>query len=209
MIDKMKKYLNWIVRCAIICELMYSCSTGTQFDNEEPKDQTSTSKLFVEKEYVTMDRDVWLNGGYLDTLPYNRKYTHLISHFSQENLLRANMVQDLYPRSVSEMNILYDSLVHATGERLLFFRQLDSALFRYADQDSTDCFALYLNMVRYMDPRRLDIDWIAQYSLDIYYYIIPDNLDQFKKFLDTCDYRYYYGMDDWIVAYENAVSIGG
>ena len=182
---------------------------GTQFDNEEPKDQTSTSKLFVEKEYVTMDRDVWLNGGYLDTLPCNRTYTHLISHFSQENLLRANMVKDLYPRSVSEMNILYDSLVHSTGDRLLFFRQLDSALFRYADQDSADCFVLYLNMARYMDPRKLDIDWIAQYSLDIYYYIIPDNLEQFKKFYDTCDYRYYYGMDDWIVAYEDAVSIGG
>lgn len=209
MIDTMRKYLNTIILCAVICELLYSCSNGIQFNNEEPKNQTATSKISVEKERITMDRNVWLNGGYLDTLPCNRSYSRLISHFSQENLLRANMVKYLYPRSVSEMNILYDSLVNSTGDRLLFFRQLDSTLFRYADQDSADCFVLYLNMARYMDPRRLDIDWIAKYSLDIFYYIIPDNLEQFKKFYDTCDYHYYYGMDDWIVAYENAISIGG
>lgn len=152
------------------------------------------------------DREKWIKGYYTDTTTYSmRNYSHILSMYDIDSLKYVRIVEQLYPLSSVEATIFYDSLTNSQGKRKLFFLKLDTLFVRYAIIDSGSCVQKLFNMMKYLNPKDVEIDWIAEYSLSIYYYVIPENLERFRSFYDTCNKDFYYGMNDWVESYNSEI----
>ena len=125
--------------------------------------------------------------------------------YSADSLKFAHVINNLYPRSCSEFNCFYDSLAKSNGNRQLYFRKIDTLFVRYAAYDSAGCFQLLLNMTKFIDPRKIDIDWISEFELDIYYCVLEDNLYNFRNFYDTCKRDQYYFLPEWVNVYNSLI----
>lgn len=156
---------------------------------------------------VENSNEDWLSGYYLDTsVDASRNYSDILSMYSIDSLVFGHVMKNLYPRSCFEFDCFYDSLTKSNGHRQLYFRKIDTLFVRYAAYDSAGCFQLLLNMTKFIDPRKTDIDWISRLELDIYYNVIEeDNLYNFRNFYDTCDRCQYYFLPEWVRKYNSSL----
>lgn len=162
--------------------------------------------IYYTVDSVRNDREKWMKGYYTDTTIYSmRNYSYILSMYDIDSLKYVRIVEQLYPLSSAEATIFYDSLTNSQGIRKLFFLKLDTLFVRYAIDDSGSCIQKLFNMMKYLNPKNVEIDWISEYSLSIYYYVIPENLERFRSFYDTCNKDFYYGMNDWVESYNSEI----
>lgn len=194
-----KKYL--IIFIPLFVFVLFSCSMNAGINDT---DECLDSIEF--RDYTEIDHTKWIEGFYTDTTTnINRGYSDNFYKYDLSSLDNSKNVLELYPRSYHELNCFYDSLTLSKGHRKLFFCRLDTLFVKYAIDDSTGCFQQLLNMTKFIDPRKNDMAWISELALDIYYYVIPENLQKFRHFYDTCNRSLYYGMSEWVESYNSKV----
>ena len=199
--NKHKQVLIYSILFLIFISLSQSCRTRT----DKGKD-TSCYEVVEYPDFKESDRGKWFEGYYTDTSTCTpRNYMIVLSKHSIESLESARVIEELYPRSHQEFDCFYDSLRLSEGDRKLFFYKMNTLFVKYAISDSSGCFQRLLNMTKYIDPRTVDDKWLTELALNIYYYVIPENLENFKMFFDTCIRESYYGMSEWVEAYNNRI----
>ena len=160
---------------AMVCALgmVTACMNGPVGENTND----STKQIETTDETQLTDeqwREQWLRNDIDTSTPYN-------------------IVEQYYPRSVEEMNILYDSIdIHCNFDNPYEnrYNMIYHVLYMNAYRNRGDCLRLYLKMFFFMDPRRLDVDWIAEENLDVYYYLAQEQSAAVLAFCDTINPKY-------------------
>ncbi len=197
------KNVLYLILLVLSVVIVQACKTDVPKKQNDKLDMEILSPISCAVEF---SKDDWLSGNYLDTVTYvSRNYSNVLSKYSIDSLKLSYVVNNLYPRSCSEFNCFYDSLTMSNGNRQQYFRRIDTLFVRYAAYDSIGCFQLLLNMTKFINPRKSEIDWISGLELDIYYNVIPDNLYNFRNFYDTCDRNRYYLLPEWVRAYNSSL----
>lgn len=184
--------------------IVQACKTDAL---EKQDDTPKTEILSVINCLVENSYEDWVAGFYLDTsMESSRNYLDILTMYPIDSLKFGHVINNLYPRSCFEFSCFYDSLTKSIENRQLYFRRIDTLFVRYAAFDSSGCFQLLLNMTKFIDPRKTDIDWISGLELDIYYNVIDeDNLYNFQNFYDTCDRCRYYFLPEWVKRYNSSL----
>ena len=189
---------------AMVCALVMvtACKSGTVGENTND----STKQIVTTDETQLTDeqwREQWLNGELLDLTKSERNYAAILRN-DIDTSTPYNIVEQYYPRSVEEMNILYDSIdIHCNFDNPYEnrYNMIYHVLYMNAYRNRGDCLRLYLKMFFFMDPRRLDVDWIAEENLDVYYYLAQEQSAAVLAFCDTLNPKYKGFVSDW---YESA-----
>ncbi len=154
----MKKfYVLGVMVCALV--MVTACKSGTVGENTND----STKQIETTDETQLTDeqwREQWLNGELLDLTKSERNYAAILRN-DIDTSTPYNIVEQYYPRSVEEMNILYDSIdIHCNFDNPYEnrYNMIYHVLYKNAYRNRGDCLRLYLKMFFFMDPRRLDVD---------------------------------------------------
>lgn len=194
---------SFLVLLVLSVVILQACKTDKLNRQNESSDTNNLSAINCKVNYSCED---WHLGYYLDTLSVvSRNYPDVLSAYSIDSLGFARVINNLFPRSCSEFNCFYDSLTKSNGNRKLYFHKIDTLFVRYAAYDSAGCFQLILNMTKFIDPRKIDNDWISELELDIYYCVLEDNLYNFRNFYDTCKRDQYYFLPEWVDVYNSLI----
>ena len=182
--------------------VLAGCKSG--MSNEAAADSTQQS-VVVDEPQITDEqwREKWLNGELLDMTKSERDYAAILRN-DIDTSTPYNIVEQYYPRSVEEMNILYDSIdIHVNLDYPYEnrYNMIYYVLYMNAYRNRGDCLMLYLKMFFFMDPRCLDVDWIAEEKEDVYYYLAQEQSTAVLAFCDTINPKYKGFVSDW---YESA-----
>ena len=195
-----KLFMLGAMACAL--GMVTACMNGTVGENTND----STKQIETTDETQLTDeqwREQWLNGELLDLTKSERNYAAILRN-DIDTSTPYNIVEQYYPRSVEEMNILYDSIdIHCNFDNPYEnrYNMIYHVLYMNAYRNRGDCLRLYLKMFFFMDPRRLDVDWIAEENLDVYYYLAQEQSAAVLAFCDTINPKYKGFVSDW---YESA-----
>ena len=196
-----KAIILGVVLCAL--GMLAGCKRGLSY--EAAADSTQQS-VVVDELQITDEqwRERWLNGELLDMTKSERDYAAILKN-DIDTSTPYNIVEQYYPRSVEEMNMLYDSIdIHVNLDYPYEnrYNMIYYVLYMNAYRNRGDCLRLYLKMYFFMDPRRLDVDWIAEQNLeDVYYYLAQEQSAAVLAFCDTVNPKYKWLVSDW---YESA-----
>ena len=201
----MKKTLI-IFAAMVALATIASCKSKTQEESEN--DSAVANNMLSEKGNPLESKDdqmreSWMNGDLLDLTKSERDYAAILK-MDIDTGTPVNSVEQYYPRSIDEMNLLYDSIdIHCNYDFPYEnrYNMIWHVLFMNAYWNRGDCARLYLKTFLYMDPRRLDVDWIAKQSLDVYYYLADTNSKSVIGFYDTLNPKFKWLFID---SYESA-----
>lgn len=193
----------------MVCVLGVIISCTSRTTNENSNDSTKAYETTGEPQLTDEQwREKWLNGDLLDPTKSERDYAAILRN-DIDISTPYDIVEQYYPRSVEEMNMLYDSIdIHYNHDYPYEnrYNMIYHVLYMNAYRNRGDCLRLYLKMFFFMDPRRLDVDWIAEENLgNVYYYLAEEQSAAVIAFCDTVNPKYKWLVSDW---YESATHPG-